>query len=164
MRIYILRHASADPRGPDGEDDPARALTPKGHKQIRDLAATLRALKLSFDCMLCSPATRALETAQRFHKALQLPKDLVLTLDDRLGLDADAEDAEEALKEHLEDQSVLLVGHEPTLSRLAGRLLGFEDAWLRLKKAGFVELRLVSKDPLRAELHGWLRPAHLRSS
>ncbi|MDF1660982.1 MAG: histidine phosphatase family protein [Planctomycetota bacterium] len=163
MRIYLLRHASAEARGPDGQDDPARALTPKGHKQIRELASTVARLKFSVDHILCSPATRALETAQRFHKALKLPSKLPLTLDDRLGIEAEAEDAEAALRDYLDQSSVLLVGHEPTLSRLAGRLLGFEDAWLRLKKAGFVELRLVSKDPLRAELHGWLRPAHLRS-
>ena len=162
MRIYILRHASAEPRPPDGRDSPSRPLIPKGHRQIKDLAATLALMKLSFDGILCSPATRAFETARGLCEELGLLDDLPVTLDERLGLEADADDAEEALRDHLHWNSVLMVGHEPTLSRFAGRLLGFEDAWLRLKKAGFVELRLISKDPLRAELYGWLRPAHLR--
>lgn len=163
MRIYLLRHASAESRGPDGQDDPGRALIPKGKEQIRQLASLLRKMDFSVDQIVCSPARRALETAQRLHRAAKFPKDLSINLDDRLGLEAGAPEAEEALLDYLETPSLLLIGHEPTLSRLAGRLLGFEDAWLRLKKAGLAELRLVSKDPLRAELYGWIRPAHLRS-
>jgi phosphohistidine phosphatase SixA len=59
-------------------------------------------------------------------------------------------------------EPILAVGHEPSLSRLAGHLCGAPELRLELKKGGLVEIELAERDPPRGALLGLLRPGHLR--
>ncbi len=62
MKLYVLRHAEAEDRGP-GVEDGARRLTTRGKTRMREAAQGLQRLGVKFDAMLTSPLARAAETA-----------------------------------------------------------------------------------------------------
>jgi phosphohistidine phosphatase len=68
MDLILWRHADAE----DGDDDLARNLTHKGHRQAKRMARWLHAYLPARVRVLCSPANRARQTAD----ALHLPYDI----------------------------------------------------------------------------------------
>jgi len=136
--LLLWRHADAE----DGIPDSARALTRKGLKQAKDVAAWLKP-RLPGDCLiLVSPAKRAQQTAA----ALNLP----CTTDKRIGVHASSADIIAAAGWPERRGMVLVVGHQPTLGQVAAWLLTGEPAdwtikkgalWWFSKRAGDVVLR-----------------------
>jgi phosphohistidine phosphatase len=124
MDIILWRHAEAV----DGLPDAARALTAKGEKQVRALAAWLGARLPEKTRILASPARRAQQTA----KALGLPFETVAAI----APGADATAVLHAAGWPDASGAVLVVGHQPTLGRVAALLLaGAEQDW-SIKKGG----------------------------
>jgi phosphohistidine phosphatase len=124
MELLLWRHADAE----DGIPDAGRALTKKGLKQAMQVAQWLKP-RLSRDCLiLASPAKRAQQTAA----ALELP----CTTERRIGVEADIADLIAASSWPQRKGTVVLVGHQPTLGRLAARLLSGEPADWTIKKGG----------------------------
>ncbi len=157
MRLYLLRHGTAEPRE-DAPDDAERALVKKGRAQCAEVAAALARLGPPAR-VLTSPLRRARETAEEVIERAGL--DCRLVEDAALAPEASLEDALE-LVTRPGDGPLLAVGHEPLLSTLAGALAGARALRLDLKKGGLVELELESRRPPRAVLLGLLRPGHLR--
>ncbi len=122
MELVLWRHADAE----DGLVDLDRRLTEKGRHQARRMAAWLRPrLEGKWD-ILTSPAARAQETAQ----ALELKAEVRLTLG--IGATEDAVLREARWPEG--GRNVLVVGHQPTLGRIASRLLTGHRGDLSVKK------------------------------
>jgi len=141
MEIYLLRHAPAGTRDPEGRaDDSLRLLTPEGIEKMKHLARAMRALKLKFDLILSSPFERAKQTAEIVAAEFKLKRALKFT--EHLAPDGDAELLIERLPSlYSRPKRVLLVGHEPHLSRLAGMLIaGHEITGFKLKKGGLCKL------------------------
>ena len=123
-QLLLLRHASANPSGADGEDH-GRTLSPKGCQEAERVGAHLAGRDVTPSLILCSSAHRAVETAARVSAALPVPPRLqvegelymaaVPALLERLAQLPDAESA------------VLVVGHNPGIQTLALRLAR-EDA------------------------------------
>ncbi len=86
MNLYFLRHAKAFPRGPKYRPDSKRPLTREGEKTMRQAAAGIRRLELSFDLILASPYLRALRTAEILADAYDSKK---LFVTPHLAADAD---------------------------------------------------------------------------
>jgi phosphohistidine phosphatase len=138
--LLLWRHADAE----DGMPDAGRALTKKGQRQATQVARWLRP-RLPGDCLiLVSPAKRAQQTAA----ALDLP----YTTEPRIGLQAGIADIIAASDWPRRNGAVLVVGHQPTLGRLAASLLAGEQAdwtikkgsiWWFSKRAGGQVLRAV---------------------
>ncbi len=138
--LLLWRHADAE----DGAPDSGRALTKKGLKQAKQVATWLKP-RLPGDCLiLVSPAKRAQQTAA----ALDLP----FTTEQRIGTQANAADIIAASGWPRRKGAVLVVGHQPTLGRVAADLLAGEAAGWTIKKgalwwfsnrAGEVILRAV---------------------
>jgi phosphohistidine phosphatase len=118
--IWLLRHGDAEQGSPDFD----RRLTAKGERQARTAGKALRALGAKFDACLTSPKLRALETARLACEPLGLEVTVEPALE---GGDFDPE----ALAAGLDD--VLLVGHEPDLSRAVQDLSGGR---VQMKKGG----------------------------
>ena len=156
MRIYLLRHGTAEPGGPDGPADAERELVDKGHRQCRDVARLVRRMELSFQAVLSSPRVRAIETARSVIE--QVPLDNELEVVPFLDFDVTAIEAARELVSR-DAEAILAVGHDPQLSSLTMLLAGNAD--LVVKKAGLVELEVFSTSPPRAELLGLIRPGHL---
>ncbi|APV50687.1 histidine phosphatase family protein [Betaproteobacteria bacterium GR16-43] len=113
MELILWRHAEAE----DGTgDDMARALTRRGHKQAKLMAAWLRP-RLGNDWkILSSPAKRALQTAEALERHLEI----------RERLDTSCGPADVLRESGWPDAkgSVMVVGHQPTLGQVAAQLLG----------------------------------------
>src|SRR2546422_5713703 len=113
MEIYILRHGIAVDRGTPGfKKDADRSLTKDGEEKTHQVAEAMLAMALKFDLILSSPYLRAAQTAHIV--AAELDEEVTFT--DFLLPDANPL---ELIREvnRTRPQSVLLVGHEPDLSR-----------------------------------------------
>ncbi len=138
MMLYIMRHGLAEEPTPKG-DDAARKLTEKGADKIRKAAAGMHASGLAFNVILTSPAVRAAQTAEIVAKEIGGPKPKPVT---ELSPGVSPAAALEALGKQRQPESVLVVGHEPTLSRMASLMLtdSSESVGLRLKQGGVIAL------------------------
>ncbi|MBM4262650.1 MAG: phosphohistidine phosphatase SixA [Deltaproteobacteria bacterium] len=165
MNLFFLRHGSAIEHGdPRVESDTERFLTPKGIKRLRQAARGMRALGLSFDAILTSPAVRARQTAQIVAVALKIAAEPREMMD--LAPESTVEHLIFGLSRLPAQDNLLLVGHEPLLTQACSFLLALErdqSLNLTLKKAGLCHLEVDHLPPSEpATLHFWLTPKQLR--
>lgn len=128
MDLILWRHAEAED-GNERTPDAKRRLTARGEKQARQMAKWLQDRLPKRVSVLVSPAERTQQTAH----ALALP----FEIEPRIGVGADAVDllAAAGWPDGTKDgTTVILVGHQPTLGRLAALLLGGEEADWTIKK------------------------------
>jgi len=139
--LYILRHGKALDSAPGGVDS-ERRLTSEGEEQIRKLARRLCQLEVQLDLVMTSPFMRALKTAEIVVDEFGGRKKLEVNED--LAVGGNPEWVVRRLNErHKTAQCVMLVGHEPFLSRLIGVLLaGNTPLPLELKKGGLCKLAI----------------------
>lgn len=138
--IWLLRHGDAEDEAPD---DASRELTAKGERQARAAGATLVALGVEIDACLTSPKSRAVRTARLACEPLGVEPELSEAL---RGGDFDPGELAAGRGE------VLLVGHEPDLSRA-----------IQLATGGRLELKKGSLAALDGSaLFALLQPAILR--
>ena len=139
MLITFLRHATAEDRRltiPDAE----RALTEKGEKQVKRVAAFCEANQLLPGVLFCSSLLRAQQTARLLQSRLpDCPPPQTVNW---LNIDSSPQ-AIIAELGHLNDQGlddVWLVGHEPDFSGVIGLLLDMESDNLLIKKASLTRI------------------------
>ena len=161
MEIYILRHGIAVERGTPGyKRDSDRPLTKEGEEKMHQIADAMLGMELKFDLILSSPYVRAGQTARIVAGEL----DEEVTFTDSLEPDGSALDLIAEINDE-KPQRVLLVGHEPDLSRLISVLVtGGTEAAIELKKGSLCKLtsgKLTFGQC--ATLYWLLTPKHLRS-
>jgi phosphohistidine phosphatase len=152
--VYLVRHAIAAERDPvRWPDDGNRPLTPEGEARFRVAARGLRRIVPSVELVLSSPMVRAWQTAEILVEEAGWPKP---HREATLAAGQSATRAVTALRAHSDRQSVAVVGHEPNLSELVGRLVAGPEEGLAIevKKGGVVCVGL--DDSLRANA-GWVR-------
>ena len=155
--LYILRHGKAEKRGPAMHGDAGRALTGEGRTEILGIAEFLVSRDVVFGCVASSPYVRALETAQIVTKALG-NRGLLLQWDE-LTPGSGIEALESRITSRNEDESLLIVGHEPLLGKFTGYMIsGGGDAAIALGKGGLAKIRNAQLDPVSGELQ-WLLTA-----
>ncbi|HEX4437361.1 MAG TPA: histidine phosphatase family protein [Solirubrobacteraceae bacterium] len=152
-QLWLLRHAEAEPHG--SREDAARRLTERGEQQARVAGVAIAQLGADFDAVLFSPKVRAAQTAMLAAEAWEEPQRALLAEHAPLAAGFDAHQALDAMAGFGGECRVMLVGHEPDLSQLAGALAG---ARLDLKKGGLAILRL---DGAGGELAVLMRPREL---
>ena len=128
MELLLWRHCEAEP----GVPDLGRALTGKGEKQARRMAAWLHAHLPDSARILASPARRSQQTAQAL--AELAPRRLKTV--DALAPGASVEDVLRAVRWPDAKSVVVVVGHQPTLGWVASRLLGGAEADWPIRKGG----------------------------
>ena len=141
MNLYLLRHGIAvDPSVPDFAKDAERPLTAKGKRRLRQIAKAMSALKISCDVILSSPYVRAAETAEIVAQSLKRRKQLKFTAELTPGGNP------KLLIQQLNElrprpKNILLVGHEPYLSKLIALLTaGNTSMEIDLKKGSLCKL------------------------
>jgi phosphohistidine phosphatase len=152
-QLWLLRHAEAEPHGT--RQDSERRLTERGERQARAAGVALNRIGVKFDAVLFSPKVRARQTAELAAEAWSPQQRKRLREHTALASGFDASQALEELKGLAADGGLLLVGHEPDLSRVAGDLTGGR---LDLKKGGLAGVRLEGSG---AELLVLMRPREL---
>ena len=131
MELIIWRHAEAS-EATALVPDLKRRLTARGEKQARAVAKWLRERQPKHLRILVSPALRCQQTAHALAQAFDTDK--------RLAPGADVSDllaaADWGGNGMARSSAVLLVGHQPTLGRLAALLLSGQEADWTVKKGG----------------------------
>ena len=131
MDLILWRHAEAE----EGSPDAARKLTKHGREQARHIADWLKP-RLPRRCeILVSPATRAQETAAALGAKFATANEV--------GTGAVAADIIAAAGWPEGSRSVLIVGHQPTLGRVAATLLSGAEADWQFAKGSVWWLRYV---------------------
>lgn len=140
MRLLIIRHGIAVPRGTPDIPDDERPLTRRGRRRFRSAARGLSELLKRPDFVLSSPLPRARQTAdlaaRQWGKRVEVIEEPALA-------GGSVEDISAMLARYPGESTVAIVGHEPDLSELLARILGTShDERLTFKKGGaaFVEL------------------------
>ncbi len=123
---------------------------------MRRAARGMKEARLSFDLILSSPYTRARQTAeivaQIFHRTNRLALSTTLAADGN-----PKELIDELRRRHRQRKKILLVGHEPYLSRLISLLIsGDTSIAIDLKKGGLCKLSVAALHYGRCATLEWL--------
>jgi phosphohistidine phosphatase len=143
MNLFFLRHAKACARSRKWRPDGTRPLTRDGEKKMFEVARGIQSMDLSFDLILTSPYIRAFRTAEILGEVLGSKKVL-----ETRNLIPEAEPKavmDEMNKNFSALKHIVLVGHEPFMSRLISVLLSGKDALsIDLRKGGCCKLTVKS--------------------
>lgn len=154
MELILWRHAEAED-GSFDKSDAERRLTARGEKQARDMAKWLKQRLPKKLKVLVSPALRTQQTAH----TLALP----FEVEPKIATGADIEDLIAASQWPEHAGAVMLVGHQPTLGRLAALLLaGFDADWSIKKGAIWWFSRRSREGGDQAVLRAVMNPEMLR--
>ena len=122
MDLILWRHADAEA----GTPDLSRRLTPKGQKQAARMARWLERQLPDTARILVSPAARAQQTAAALTRKFETV--------DAVGTGASAAAILTAAGWPDATDTVLVVGHQPTLGEVAALLLSGEEACWSMRK------------------------------
>src|SRR5262245_33427643 len=163
MRLILFRHGPAGRRDPARwSDDAKRPMTRRGRERTLRAAVGLRRLLGRTTRVVTSPLVRARQTADAIVEVFALEAQIE-TLD-ALAPGAPIRETLKWLRGLESSTSVVLVGHEPHLGKLAGRLLlDSATANFPLKKAGVAMIDFVGPvEPGTGRLNALLPPRVLR--
>jgi phosphohistidine phosphatase len=150
MDLILWRHAEAEDAA-SGEDDLARALTAKGERQAARMAEWLNRRLAHSTRMLVSPARRCQQTAKALGRKFRTV--------DAVGPRTTARELLIAAGWPGAVEPVLVVGHQPTLGRVASLLLtGVEQPWAVKKGAVWWLRRRARLDDGELVLHAVQSP------
>jgi phosphohistidine phosphatase len=156
-KICFLRHAEAAGMK-DGpfDSDAERPLTDRGRARMERAARGMARMGLSFDAILTSPYVRARQTAEIVAAVLGNPRSLAV--EEALASGAHWTNVRGALASSSAGPSVLLVGHEPDMSRMTADLLDAGRGALEFGKGSLAVVLVDAIPPSEPGiLHSFLR-------
>lgn len=156
MDLFFLRHAIAENQGPAGSGDAGRPLSEEGTEKMHAVAQGMRRLDIRCEVALSSPYVRARQTAEIVAQVL----DMQVQIAPELAPGCDLEHLRAAMQSALGANSVLLVGHEPSLSMMIGELTG--GSFVEMKKSALCHVRASRIEASAGELLYLLPPRVLR--
>lgn len=124
MKIVLVRHGDADAEIPEGLGDDARPLTAKARQVIFHHFTALTERIGPVGVVLTSPLVRAVQTAQIF--AIAQRHEGLLHVHRSLLPDMPVGAVESVLNDHA-TETLVLVGHQPSMGALAAHLLGMQS-------------------------------------
>src|SRR5258706_2782058 len=156
--LILMRHGEAgEADSRRWPDDRHRPLTDAGRHEHARVAEALRRMGMRFDRLLSSPLVRSRETAEITARAYDAAAPELTEL---LGDEAEPASSLAGLAA-VEASALLCVGHEPTLSRLAGLLTSRDGSGrVEMAKSG---VRVIECPGATAPGRGALR-MHLRAA
>jgi phosphohistidine phosphatase len=158
VKLLLIRHADAgerdEQRWPDDRDRP---ITAKGERRHEKMARRLRKLGLKPVLLLSSPWKRAWQTAEITREVLQCPAPVA---SESLAAAPALTRISNAIGARRSDDVIALVGHEPWMGELAGRLLTGQPNGVNIDwpKSGVMLLDAEQVKPGEGTLEMFLRP------
>lgn len=138
--VVLMRHGIAEDRT-DAKPDEERALTDEGNDKMKGIGRGLAQLFPKAEVIYSSPLVRCVQTSLWLSKSYG----------DRIGVktthalvpSASPDDLRQLLDQLKEHRRIVVVGHEPTLSRDMASLTGMVGMYpFELKKGGCYGLRI----------------------
>jgi len=163
MNLYLMRHGIAVAADdPTMTHDSERPLTGKGVRRMRRAARGLRRLEIPFDGILTSPVLRARQSAEIVATALGLESRLEAV--SSLAPESTVELLLSGLARYHDREQLLMVGHEPLLSKTISSLLGAGHGLeIDLRKGSLCQIEIDGLPPSSPGILHWLlTPKQLR--
>jgi phosphohistidine phosphatase len=149
--IVLLRHGIAEDASAEKKDED-RGLTREGHARMKEIARGLERVLPKAQAIYTSPLLRAVQTALWVSKGYK--SRVTINTTDALAPGASAKELR-AFLDSIAERRVVVVGHEPTLTRALGALTGVDVPRLELKKGGCYGVRVLGDGSATLE---WLLP------
>ncbi len=145
MIIFFHRHASAGQRVSNPKKDEKRPLDEQGIDQCRYVGRALAAAEVQVDAIISSPLKRATQTAALTGN--ELGYEGKLFIEAALRPDGDWDAFCSMLRRYSKLDSIMLVGHNPTLSEYCSALVtgGRETEVIDLKKGAIAQVEYSGK-------------------
>ena len=160
FQLYLIRHGVAAERGDQYPDDTKRPLTSDGMQKLRKEAKALQALDVTLDVILTSPLVRTRQTAEIIGAEFRNAPPIVNMPSLAPGSSHNA--IIEELAKHHRRHRIALVGHEPGIGELAGRLIGLRRP-IEFKKGAICRIDVAALPPTGpGQLRWFLTPRILR--
>lgn len=165
MDLVLVRHAIAEERSAfalTGQSDDLRPLTGRGKRRMQKAAAGLSSLVPSVDVLASSPLVRAAQTAEIVSRAYGQLEVVEAT---ELAPDAGSQRFLDWLQRQEEAATLMVVGHEPSLStHVAWLTARSEEPFVEFKKGGACLLTFYGEVYSGGATLRWLlTPAQLRA-
>jgi len=153
MELYLLRHGIAEDHAATDAD---RELTEEGRNKVRRVMKRAAQAGVSPSLIISSPYKRALETAEIAASELAYKGKILRA--GSLTPDSSPPSVWSEIKEHRDEPSILLAGHEPLFSATVAYLLGSTQQMVEFKKAALVRIDLHSFSTPQGILQWMLTP------
>jgi len=134
MKVMLLQHGDAKPEN----IDPARSLSEKGEKQVEKAAEFFKRLPFYPDVILHSGKQRARESAEIICFALG-----GIRIEERKGIGPNDDIMPMVSEIMRENRSLMIVGHQPFLGKLASALLQKDVPVVDLENASPLILKKI---------------------
>lgn len=139
MKVLIVRHAEAEAKG-GGKPDLERRLTPAGREKACAIGKTLAELFPNACYIVSSYAARSIETAEAIAQSIT---GAILVKSEALNPGATLDQYKSVIDEAPEDcGTIVLVGHEPDISKAVGAWIGGGAPQLKVAKLACVVLEV----------------------
>lgn len=158
MEIYILRHGIAE-EGVPGQPDEDRALTPEGKKKLRGVLRAAQAAGIQPALMMTSSYKRAMQTVELAAEIFKYKGDILPT--EALEPGSRPTVVWDEIREHKDETSILLAGHEPLFSSLTAHLLGCSNLQVDFKKGALACVEIYQFGPAPHGILKWMLTAKL---
>jgi phosphohistidine phosphatase len=122
MIVYFLRHASAGQSIANANKDEKRPLDAEGIQQCTFIGRMLAAMDIHVDAIISSPLKRALQTASLV--GTEMGYEGKFFLDEGLRPEADYPAFMEILHKNSHLESIMVVGHNPSLTEFLANYIG----------------------------------------
>jgi phosphohistidine phosphatase len=144
MVLYFLRHASAGKAQMNAAKDAKRPLDDEGILQARYTGRLLANLDVQVDHIISSPLKRALQTASLV--ANELAFEAAIQTDEALSPGSKLEQFQELAARCRKYESVMIVGHNPSLSEFLSKTIGAAGAArVDLKKGSIAKVEMTGR-------------------
>ena len=135
MELYLLRHGTAEDATAKTPDED-RALTPDGREKLQAVLRRARGADVKPSVILSSPLLRARQTAEIAAEVLGFRGDIMISL--AFQSEAPVQEAWDEIRLHKRETQVLVAGHNPQCSLLAGFLLNTPSLPVDFKKGALL--------------------------
>jgi phosphohistidine phosphatase len=161
MKLYIVRHGIAAAQSIGSMAGDERPLTEEGINKLNLSAPGLRSLGCAPEVILTSPLPRARQTAEILAVALGTYFEICTPL----APSGRREQVYEEIRRRCGCQSLMLVGHQPSLGEIAAEIAwGTPENYIEIKKGGACALELeITRGIPRGTLLWLLTPSVMRS-
>ena len=169
MELFILRHGETSKRlSRSGGLD--RPLTYTGTTEIKNIADSIKKLRIKIDLIMTSPLSSCKQTGEIINDLFN--KRIPIIICNHLKPEGELLDFYNKISKYKDTSSILIVGHEPYLSSMINDIISKNDADrnynknnnnIILKKAGLSRIKITSTVPkLKGELRWLLTPRILK--
>ena len=171
MELFILRHGETSKRlSRSGGLD--RPLTYTGTADIKNIANSIKKLRIKIDLIVTSPISSCKETGEIINDMFEKRIPIIFCND--LKPEGEILDFYNKISKYEDRSSILIVGHEPYLSSMINDIISNNDTDrnynknhnnnnIILKKAGLSRIKITSTVPkFKGELRWLLTPRILK--